>query len=158
MSTFTTPPLDFDVLKEIWNKYELADRAVLKVKVVLTAVRKNRPEAVAGSSTTPQQYDFDFNPIIVVLTNERGPPDSRAYSPAEIQASITKDDIRFNTITQDWNEYVVDDGTRIKIQPIIMKVAKTSKFNNKGAPIYHTEINMNVLVKPPTSAPPAISP
>lgn len=122
---------------------------------MLTAVRKTKPEAVAGSGATPAQYDFDFNPIIVVLTNERGPPDNRAYQPAEIQASITKDDIRFNTITQDWNEYVVDDGTRVKIQPIIMKVAKTSKFNNKGAPVYHTDINMTVQVKPPTGAAPA---
>jgi hypothetical protein len=157
-STFLPPPLDFDVLKEIWNKHELADHSFLKVKVVLITIsRASEQQQGQGSAPVQQKYDFGFQQIVVVLTNERGPPDNRQYTPAELQASVIKDDIRFNTVTQDWNEYVVDDGTRVKIQPIIMRVAKTSKFNNRGEPIYWVEINMTVQVKPPKSLPPPTS-
>jgi hypothetical protein len=34
------PLLDSDVVRQPWNKYELADGSVLKLKVVLTKVRK----------------------------------------------------------------------------------------------------------------------
>lgn len=156
MATFVRPPLDFDVIKEIWSKYELANGDIIKVKVVLTVVRKTS-NAVGLTSPKPN-YTFDLQSIVIVLTNERGPPDSKSYSPQELQASITKDDIRYTTITQDWNEYVVDDGARIKLQPIVMKVSKTSKFNAKGEPIYFTEINVTAQIKtPPSSEPTALA-
>jgi transposase len=134
--------------KEIWNKYELKDNSFLKVKIVLTGIKKVRS---GHSIDQPAQYSFDFQQLVVVLSNEIGTPDTKAYSPQELQSSIIKDDIRFNTITQDWNEYVIDDGTHIKLQPMIMKVAKISKFNNKGDPIYWVDINMSIQAKPYTS-------
>ena len=150
MSTFIAPPLDFDVIKEIWNKYDLVDHTLLKVKIVLTMVVKAQnpsPNAPGGT----QGYNVDAQTIIVAITNECGQPDTRMHTAAEINAAITKHDMRFDTLTQDWNEYVVDDGTRIKIQPVLMSVSKTSLFNNKGMPMYVTSINMNVQMKPPGS-------
>ena len=150
------PPLDFDVLKEIWAKYELADHsAILKIKVVLTVVTKTPPPA--GSPPGAQGYSIDAQNVTVVLTNERGLPDTRQYSPAEVSAAITRADLRFSTISQDWNEYVVDDGTRIKIQPILLSVSKTSLFNNKGTPVYTNNINLNVQIKPPGSQLPSLT-
>jgi len=153
MSTFLQPPLDFEVVREIWNKYELlGDNSILKVKVVLTRVRKgNVPQQEEAQSSAGQRYSVDFQQINVVLTGERGQPDTRKYTPQELQASIIKDDIRFRTVEQDWNEYVADDNTRIKIQPVIMKVAKSSKFDGKGDPIYSIELSLNLQVKPPTT-------
>lgn len=147
MSTFIPPPLDFDVVREIWNKYELADNSFLKVKVILTGIKKGQA-GQQTQTTSPTQYSFDFQQIVLVHTNEHGTPDPKVYSPQELQSFIIKDDIRFTTITQDWNEYLVDDGTRIKIQPMVVKVAKTSKFNNKGEPVYTVDLNVNVQVKP----------
>jgi hypothetical protein len=149
-STFIKPPLDFDVMKELWNKYELADHSILKVRVMLLSVIKRQQEQQSqDSKPTPAPYDLQFQQSFIVLTNERGKPDTKKYKPEELKASIIKSDIRFDTITQDWNEYVVDDGTRIKLQPMIMSVAKTSKFNNKGHPLYWIDINVTVQVKIP---------
>jgi hypothetical protein len=153
MSTFIALPLDFDVLKEDWNKYELSDHSILKVKIVMTTVSKAQSQTPAAQPA----YTFDIQNIIVVLTNERGQPDTHNYSSAELEASVTKDDMRFTAIAQDWNEYVVDDGARIKIQPMILKVSKTSRFNSKGSPLYATQINMTVQVKPPGGFTPALS-
>jgi hypothetical protein len=152
LAAFVSPPLDFDVMKEIWAKYELADNAVLKVKVILTTVTKTQGE---GNPTPPPNYSLDVQTVVVVLTNERGPPDTRVHPPEQLNTAIAKPDIRFTTVTQDWNEYVVDDGTRIKIQPVLMTVSKTSFFNNKGLPIYTTSINMSVQIKPPSQVSPA---
>lgn len=111
----------------------------------MTTVTKVRGQ----TSGSQPPYSFDIQNIIVVLSNERGSPDTSVYSQAELFAAVTKDDMRFNTIAQDWNEYVVDDGARIKLQPIILKVSKTSKFNGKGLPVYLTQINVTFQVKPP---------
>lgn len=140
--TFVRPPLDFTVVREDWSRYDLADNAILKVKIVLKKVRKTQQGQQAS-------YSIDLQPISVVLTNEHGTPDTSVHSPQELKASITQDDIRFTTVSQDWNEYVVDDGTRIKIQPIVMRVSKTSKFDKFGDPIYLIDTQGTVQIQPP---------
>ena len=139
MTEFVRPPLDFIVAREDWCRYNLSDNAILKVKIVLSRVYKQQGQLYS-----------DFQPIHVILTNERGSPDSNIKSMEELHSSIVKD-IRFTTISQDWNEYVVDDGTIIKIQPIVTKILKTSKFDPKGFPIYLCDIHGNMRSESPTS-------
>ena len=137
MDSFLRPPLDFTVSREDWCRYDLSDGSILKVKLIATKIRKK-------NST----YNVDVQNIIVVLSNERDQPDSKAYSPLELQQSITHD-LRYTIIIQDWNEYVVDDGANIKVQPIVTKVAKTSKFDLHGDPIYLVNVQGNVVIEPP---------
>ena len=132
------PPADFIVTREDWCRYDLSDNVILKVKVVLTRVFKQQGQLYS-----------DFQPIYVILTNERGTPDSNIKSVEELQ-SLTGKDIRFTAVSQDWNEYVVDDGTTIRIQPIVTKVVKTSKFDRNGFPIYLCNIQGNMTMNPPT--------
>lgn len=139
MTSFTRPPLDFVVTREDWCRYDLSDNSILKVKVVLTKVYK-----------TQGQLMCEIHPIHVILTNERGDPDTKAYSAEDLKASINRD-IRFTTLIEDWNEYVVDDGTIIKIRPLVLKIAKTSKFDSKGFPKYICEIRGNMEMEPQES-------
>lgn len=136
MADLVRPPLDFIVTREDWCRYNLSDNAILKVKVVLTRVYRRQGQLYS-----------DFQPIYVILTNERGAPDSNIQSLHELQSSIVRK-VSFSTITQDWNEYVVDDGTTIRIQPIVTKVVKTSKFDPKGFPIYLCDIRGNMDTEP----------
>ncbi len=139
MTDLVRPPLDFIVTREDWCRYDLSDNAILKVKVVLTRVYKQQGQLYS-----------DFQPIYVILTNEIGTPDSNIGSLQELQSLIIRE-VSFTTITQDWNEYVVDDGTTIRIQPIVTKVAKTSKFDPKGFPIYLCDIKGNMDTEPTVS-------
>ncbi len=156
-ATFTAPPLDFEVVRETWAKYELGDGSILKVKVTVTKVVK---VSAAGQLPTtppsPSTYNIDFQNTTVLLTNERGPPDTTVHSPQEIASHIIRDNIRFRTVEQDWNEYLTDDNARILVQPIVMRVAKTSFFNNKGEPIYYVEIQGNIQIRPPGGSTPAL--
>jgi hypothetical protein len=136
--TFVKPPLDFTVVREDWSRYDLADNAILKIKISLNRI-----------SIENGKHDLNLNTVFLVLSNERGEPDTRNYSATELQSAIIQDDIRYRTVTQDWNEYVADDGTRIKIQPMVMRVAKTSKFNTKGEPIYWVDTQGTVQIRPP---------
>ena len=138
MTDLVRPPLDFIVTREDWCRYDLSDEAILKVKVVLTRVFKQQGQLYS-----------DFQPIHVILTNERGTPDSNIKSLQELQSSIVRE-VRFTIIIQDWNEYVVDDGTTIKIQPIVTKVVKTSKFDPRGFPVYLCDIQGNMDTESPS--------
>lgn len=136
-----TPPLDFTVVREEWNRYDLSDNTILKVKFILTKVFKQ------GNN-----YSGDFRPIIVLLSNERGQPSTRQYTPQEMQSAIIQDDVRHTAVQQDWNEYILDDGTKIKVQPFIMRIAKTSLFDARGEPIYYTDIQATVNIRQPNTS------
>lgn len=121
--------------------------------VVLTRVVKVASQA----EEYPQQqadlqkpsYNVDFQNMIVALSSKPGQPDNRTYSPEEMRTAVVKDDVHFDTQEQEWNEYVVDDGTKIRIQPILLQVSKTSKFDNKGYPLYLVNINATMDIRPP---------
>lgn len=139
------PPLDFDVVREPWNKYELADGAVVKVKLVVVRIKKNvSPDGKSGD------YGFKVQSIAVAMSPEHGPPDTRAYSPEELAQAVTKEDIRYTTASEEWNEYVTDDGARLRIKNTLVRVAKTSKFDADGEPLYITETNAMAQLKLPT--------
>ena len=106
------PLLDFNVVREPWNKYELADGSVLKLKVVLTKVRKR----VVDQKPV---YEFEAQTIIVVLLPDdlKRPPHTKSYSPDELRATIVKDDIRYPTVSEEWNEYVVGEEARVGLKP-----------------------------------------
>jgi hypothetical protein len=71
------------------------------------------------------------------------------FVPLKNYRSIPQDDIRFTTVSQDWNEYVDDNGARIRIQPIVIRVAKT-RFNARGEPHYSVEVQGTFQIRQPT--------
>jgi hypothetical protein len=87
-----------------------------------------------------------------VLTNEHGNPDTRVCTPQELQVSIIQDDIRFTTVPQDGNEYVDDNGARIRIQSMVIRVAETSRFNARGEPHYSVEVQGTFQIRKATNA------
>ena len=137
--------LDFEVVKEPWNRYELADGSILKTKLVLTKVTKDEQD------TRVNAYSFDFQNIAVVLTGERGPPSSKSYSQDEIRAATVKE-IQYQTLSEESNEYSVNDGGRIRIKSSVYRVTKTSLFDKSGKPIYWIDFNQIPQIKRPPIA------
>lgn len=130
-------------MREPWNKYELADGAIVKIKVVVTKVRKKQVDEKSG------EYGFGSQTIAVVLSDEKGPPETRAYSPQELQEAVIKEDIRYTTISEEWNEYVLDDGARLRLKVTLVRVSKTSKYDKDGEPVYLTETSVMAQLKVP---------
>ena len=137
------PQLDFDVIREPWNKYQILDGAVLKTKIVITRIQKQQTDQ------NKSNYSFDMQALLIILSDERGKPDPKNYSPAELQAAVIKDDLRYTIISEEWNEYVVDDGARLRLKSTVTRVGKTSLCDGAGIPQYWVELNNITQVKTP---------
>lgn len=137
------PVKDFDVVREPWNKYELQDGTVIKTKTVVTRI------AVKKIDDKQAQVTYDMQGLTAVLTDEQGPASNKVYTQEEVQKAIVKDDVRYTTMSEEWNEYVTDDGTRLRLKSTVSRIAKTSLFDKNGSPIYWVEQNQLAQVKPP---------
>ena len=138
--------LDFDVVREPWNRYELEEGPILKAKVILKNVsRKTEADGKVG-------YGIDIQHVTAIShvpIELQGPPTERGYSPEELQASIVKDDVRYSTLREEWNEYVAEDGCKIRIKNTVVSVAKTDKCDKKGNPIYLIKNGVLPEIRPP---------
>jgi len=122
--------INFEVKKEIWNEYNLVDGAMLKIKCVLVKIFKIKEEKEA--------YNINTDDVIGVIAPDKllGQPSQIKYSQKQLADSIVEDDIDFKTTKEDWNEYMLSDGKVLKLKSVPTKIAKTSKFDSWGEPIY----------------------
>jgi hypothetical protein len=130
--------LEFEVIREPWNEYELPDHSILKTKHVLTRVFRKVTNGEVG-------YEFDTQSITrisFVPEEVKGKPAERDYAPEELRSSIIDEDVKYVTRLEEWNEYILDDGTKLKLKFTVSKVSKTDKFDRRGEPIYIVEYAM----------------
>ncbi len=58
------------------------------------------------------------------------------YTEEELKSSIIEEDVKYNTLAEEWCEYIAEDGTRIRIKSTVTKVSRTNKTDKRGDPIY----------------------
>jgi len=144
--------LDFDIIKEPWNKYSLRDGSSLKCRYALHRILKREILKPDGSVEGKPQFAIEgqqMNAIIHTLQELRGPPATEKYSPEELQAAIVAEEIPYDTIAEEWNEYVAEEGTRVRVKQTVTKVSRTNKFDKAGFPVYIIESSALAEVKPP---------
>ena len=114
--------LDFKVLKEFWDFYNLADGTKLKNRVILTGVKKINSNTNNNSNNNinnkVNEYEFDFQSIQSFIFSEKSKsnPHTKLYTKQELDASY-KIETPFNTISEKWNEYIIsDEGTKLKLK------------------------------------------
>lgn len=144
MSTNSGKSIDFDVIRETWNKYELNDNTIIKTKYVLTKLTKILKDkkvnyAIGGQTIT----------VILPAVESRGPPDTTQYTGDDYKKAIIQDDVKYNTIAEEWYEYIVDDGTKLKLKMTVTGISKTSKFDKNGEPVYIVNSAFIINVKLP---------
>ena len=52
--------------------------------------------------------------------------------------------IDFKVLKEDWNEYDLDDGTKLKVKTVLIDVIRMPEYNQLGEPIYHL-MSQNVV-------------
>lgn len=122
---------DVRARREDWNVYALNDGTRLKLRAVVTRV--NRPRT-PGAQGVP-----DISNIMLVCNpprDKKGPPMPNPPKPGELTSSIVERNVGFRTVNEPVNEYVTDDGKRIVLRLRLYSLARTSKFDAKGDPIY----------------------
>ena len=139
MSEFVT--LDFKVIKEYWDSYLLSDDTKLKSRVVLTGVKK--------STVNPsKEYEFNFQSIQSFIFSDKatGQQHKKLYTKEEMESSYNKE-ITFSTTSEKWNEYLLDDNTRVRLKNTIAGISKSDLYLQNGDPIYNVKIRVLSKVK-----------
>lgn len=143
MSQASIKYIDFEILKEFWNKYELNDGTQIKTRAILTEVRKTP----RGSGF---EYNFGFQGLQTIFPSQqsRGTPSMGNLTKERIRDSIWTD-IRYNTMSEEWNEYVTDDRATVKLKSTVTQIKKSSLFKPNGDPIYDIRLSILPQVIPP---------
>lgn len=139
--------LDFEILREPWNKYSLKDGTNVKCRYILTKVKKREPENEKEKPT----YGIEGQNVSVIYNvsaDLKGPPSTVTYSPPELASSIKEDDVGYDTLSEEWNEYIVEDGTKIRLKGTVVKVSRTDKTDRNGDPIYIVQTTLMVGIQP----------
>ncbi len=135
--------IDFKVIKEYWDSYLLSDDTKLKSRVVLTGVKK--------SKTNPSsEYEFDFQSIQSFVFSEKakGASHSRIYTKEELESYSNKE-LTFSITSEKWNEYLLDDDTKVRLKNSVVGITKSDLFLQNGDPIYNVKIRVLSKVKRP---------
>jgi hypothetical protein len=128
--------VDFQVVREDWSRYKLADGATLKTRLVITKViRTDQYDPATGEP----MYVFSSTTLMSTICPNalRGKPTVQPLTPQLVQQSITEV-IDFESVDLDgkWNVYNFSDGTVLKIKLEVTKVSKTSLCEETGDPVY----------------------
>jgi hypothetical protein len=148
---------DFKIVHEDWTLHKLADNSLLRSRVILSGVLVNKnllskietqikagEKAAVGLSMNTKHF-FAAEPPISL----RGTPDSKTYSNEELKSCIVEEDMDFETIHQGWNIYKLDNGLKIKLRISVIAVHRTSKFDNRGIPVYMIDSNVEAKTELP---------
>jgi hypothetical protein len=49
---------------------------------------------------------------------------------------VDGEEISFKEIQEQWNEYDLSDGTKLKIKLLLVKVVRIDEYNAQGEPVY----------------------
>lgn len=128
--------VDFDVLKEDWNRYKLKDGTMLKVKTPVMKIFKSEEEGPLGYP------NLRVGTRLLAVTT--AVPEKLKDEPSEDQ-EIRKEDITeevkiVGRLKEEWHEYKTHDGWKILVKPVVIKVFKTNKFNDDREPIYNVTV------------------
>jgi len=143
--SFNYKTLDFEIIKEPWNKYEIIDGSILKTRFVLKKV----VEQPLGKDKST--FQIDGQPITSTFGSPelKGTPTTQVYPPEELKKSIVQEGLGYNVLGEEWNEYILEDGTKIRIKNTVTKISRTDKYEKIGDPIYLVETNVILQVTKP---------
>jgi len=142
--TETRKYLDFEIVKEPWNKYSLKDGSKLKTRVILQYAwffekDKKKNYSVSIQNMTIMMCDSDL----------QGPKNETKYTNEQIQKNIDVEDCRYDTIGYEANEYILDDTTRILIHSNITKISRTKLYKKNGDRMYLVDLQASITITPP---------
>ncbi len=151
--------IDFKVIKEFWDVYNLTDGTKLKNRVILTGVKKinnyikinNINNVNNNNNNKENEYEFDFQSIQSFIFSEksRGNPHIKFYTKQELDSSY-KIETPFNTISEKWNEYIInEDNTKLKLKSTVTQIQKSDIALQNGDPIYNVKIKiLSKVIRP----------
>jgi hypothetical protein len=136
--------LDFKTIREEWVHVHLEDGTVIRFKSVLTRVFDTGQRDPIGEVI----YRIDSQNVVVARAPDelKGQPSEFIPPIHEIAKKKKPTAVKIRAIVGDeWNEYELEDGSRIRIKTVITKVLRLDGyFDAYGNPIYVIQSQMVV--------------
>ena len=135
--------LDFEIVKELWNKYSLKDGSKLKTRIVLKSawfIQKDNQKKFS--------VDIHYYTIMMCDPSLQGTKNDTKYTKEQIQKNIEVEDSRYDTISYEANEYILDDTTRILVHTNITKISRTKLYDRNGDRIYVVGLQASITITP----------
>lgn len=122
--------IDFEIIKELWNKYLLEDGSIVRLK--------NPPIKIFKTDKTDTLGTPIYRVGGITLISSIVPKELKS-TPSEDQTLVPADiisELKFSIINEDWCEYKLTDGVIFRLKSVVNKIVKTKKYNQYGEPIY----------------------
>jgi len=142
--TETRRYLDFEIVKESWNKYGLSDGSKLKTRIIIKSAWYFEKDGKKNYS-----LDMQYFTVIMCDPSLQGTKNQTKWSKEQLQKNIEVEDSRYDTIAYEANEYILDDTTKIIIHSNITKISRTKLYDARGDRIYSVDLNASVTITPP---------
>lgn len=123
--------MDFEILEEGWNTYELSDGVTIKARTIL--------KKVLADPNNPNNYGFDTLPIILTVVAPLANRGERNNAPEiEEYKTLPNYEIKINQNNEPFNSYrIMKNGKVIKIKLVITKISRViDRFDKDGLPLY----------------------
>ena len=112
--------VDFKTGKEDWNKYQLEDGTILKLKIILMRIVE---ETDSGGN---KGYSFGWSNVISATPQKE--------FVGKIQTPV--EDMKFEKIHEEPNEYELASGEKLTLIPHITMISRANTLDQRGEPVY----------------------
>ena len=138
--------LDFEIIKEEWNKYSLSDNSKLKTRAILKS-------AWFKEKDKNKNYSFDIENYSIIMCDPslQENKEQPTYTKEQVEQNIEIPSCRYATVAYEANEYILDDGTKIVIHLNLRKISRTKLYSKQGDRRYLVDVQMTVNVEPTKS-------
>ena len=137
--------LNFTVIKEPWNIYQLDDGSKVRQKYILTRIFKK-----AHSDGKGVDYRFNKNVLTRVFDiRETLHGEPTLPLPNKYEDHIDHE-IKFEILSREWNEYIAEDGTKFRVELSVSFAYKTTLYDAAKEPIYYLKYSEQMIAVPPT--------
>ena len=136
--------LDFEIIKEPWNVYNLRDGSKLKIRVILESAWYFNKDGKKNYSV-----NIKFSTIMLCDVSLQGSKNQTKWTKEQLAQNIEVENCQYDTLSYEANEYILDDTTRILIHTNLSGLSRTKLCNTVGDRIYIVNAQESIQVTPP---------
>jgi hypothetical protein len=141
--------VQFEPLREGWSVYKVKDESIIRLKLLLMKLFLQGMD-----ETTNARFGAVANTFFTVTapSSKKGPRSDRTFTPAEVLDAITEEDIEFEMIREEWNEYKLPENVIISAKLVLTQVSRTGLYDAYGDPMFRIQHQTLVKAKIPKEA------
>jgi len=116
--------------------YKTKDGATLGLKLILLKIFLQDIDEMGNA-----RFGVNVNPVFTVSVPRdlKGPRSDRAYTPQQISDAVVEEDVKFDVIKEEWNEYKLPENVILSAKPVLTLVSRTRLYDVTGDPIFRVQ-------------------